>query len=277
MLDRRISLSIRLGRHACGAPLLVVLLAILLAATTFGDRAHAQPWTARYAVTMLGVPIGEGALTINLGRDAYSVSASGGAAGVLAVFMDGKGSAETRGRIRDGRLAPASFAYGAVELGERHDLKMTLDNGVASAIEIDGPPPGPDRVPVKDEDRRGIVDPLSALIIRNETADGGLTPATCNRTLAIFDGRRRYDLVLSFKRADFGAEAALVCNIVVRLISGHRAKSPITQYIADRQDMELAFAPIPGTRLLAPLRLSVPTLIGTLAVQATPFAAAPSR
>ena len=228
---------------------------------------------------MLGVPIGEGALTVNLGRDAYSVSASGGAAGVLAVFMDGKGSAETRGRIRDGRLAPASFAYGAVELGERHDLKMTLDNGVASAIEIDGPPPGPDRVPVKDADRRGIADPLSALIIRNEAPDGGLAPATCNRTLAIFDGRRRYDLVLSFKRVDpAGTDgAALVCNIVVRLISGHRARSPITQYIADRQDMELAFAPIPGTRLLAPLRLSVPTLLGTLAVQATQSAAEPAR
>jgi hypothetical protein len=43
--------------------------------------------------------------------------------------------------------------------------------------------------------------------------------------------------------------------------------------------MEIGFAPISGTRLLAPFRLSVPTLLGTMAVQATQFdqpAAAPA-
>jgi uncharacterized protein DUF3108 len=271
----------RRGQHAGGT----LFLALLLALAMLADRAHAQSLSARYSVTMLGIPIGEGDLTVKLGRDAYSISANGGAAGVLAVFMDGKGNAETTGKVRDGRLVPASFVYGAIELGERHDLKMTLNNGVASTIEIDGPPPGPERVPVKDEDRHGIADPLSALIIHNEAAhneavNGSLAPASCNRTLPIFDGRRRYDLVLSFKRVDPAAEteaATLVCNIVLRPISGHRAKSPITSYIADQQDMELAFAPIAGTRLLAPVRLSVPTLIGTMAVQATQLAAGRGR
>ena len=97
--------------------------------------------------------------------------------------------------------------------------------------------------------------------------------ATCNRTLAIFDGRRRYDLALSFKRTEKmrGNEPVAVCNVALRPIAGHRADSMIMKYVAGRRDIELAFAPITGTRFLAPLRLLVPTLVGTMAIQATSF------
>jgi hypothetical protein len=87
--------------------------------------------------------------------------------------------------------------------------------------------------------------------------------------------------VLTYARLDQFSEvlegAGLVCNIVLRPISGHRADSAIMKYVAGRRDMEITFAPIPGTRFLAPFRLSVPTLLGTLAVQATQFTATRSR
>jgi hypothetical protein len=49
------------------------------------------------------------------------------------------------------------------------------------------------------------------------------------------------------------------------------ASSMITKYVADRRDIEISFAQIAGTNVLAPFRLMVPTLIGTKAVQATSF------
>jgi hypothetical protein len=67
----------------------------------------------------------------------------------------------------------------------------------------------------------------------------------------------------------------LVCNVILRPIAGHRASSMIMKYVAGRRDMEIAFAPIAATRLLAPFRLSMPTLIGTMAVQATAFETSP--
>jgi hypothetical protein len=253
----------------------------LLAIGSLNDRAHAQGLAARYSVSMTGIPIGESTWTVDLGSDAYSISASGGAAGVMAILMNGTGTAEASGKIRDGRLLPASFTSKAVELGEHFELKMVMDRGTATAIEIEGPPPGPDRIPIKDGDREGIIDPLSALLLRNDAADGALAPETCNRTLPIFDGRRRYDLVLAYERVDQFTEvlegAGLVCNIILRPISGHRADSAIMKYVAGRRDMAITFAPIPGTRFLAPFRLSVPTLLGTLAVKATQFASTRSR
>jgi hypothetical protein len=258
-----------------GPPLALVLLGAI-AANLAPLVAHAQRLEARYAVSMTGIPVGKSAWSVDIGSDAYTISASGGAAGILSILMAGEGIVEASGKIRSDRLVPVSFTTSSVEDGEKVELKMTLDDGVATAIVFNGPPPGPDRVPLTDVHRRGVVDPLTALLLDNSGAGSAPAPATCDRPLNVFDGRRRYDLLLSFNRIDQLTEpvyagALLVCNVVLRPIAGHRANSPIMKYVASRRDMEIAFAPIKGTRLLAPFRLSVPTLLGTMGVQATQF------
>jgi hypothetical protein len=256
----------------------MLALAILLAAATGAvhDQAHAQKLAARYSVSMTGVPVGKTAWTVNIGPDAYSISANGGAAGILSILMTGEGVVETSGKVQNDRLVPTSFRSNVVEEGDKVDLTMTLIDGVATTVEVNGPPPGPDRVPVTDGHRRGVVDPLTALLIPNAGTAEAPAPEGCNRTLAVFDGRRRYDLLLSFNRIDHLADkdyegAVLTCNLILRPIAGHRVNSTITRYIAGRRDMEIGFAPIKGTRLLAPFRLSLPTLLGTMAIQATQF------
>jgi hypothetical protein len=49
----------------------------------------------------------------------------------------------------------------------------------------------------------------------------------------------------------------------------------VLKYIAGRRDIEIAFAPMAGARYLAPLRLTVPTLLGTIAIEAMQFETAP--
>jgi hypothetical protein len=103
-----------------------------------------------------------------------------------------------------------------------------------------------------------VFDPLTALLI---PADGGDGPseAACRRTLSVFDGRRRFDLKLAFKRmdkvkADKGyAGPAVVCAVAFQPVAGHRSSS------------------IAGTRLLAPFRMSIANMLGDLVVQANRF------
>jgi hypothetical protein len=256
--------------------IIVSVISLMIAMSGGSDDAHAQELAAQYAISMTGIPVGTSAWSVTLNGDAYHTSASGSATGILAILMTARGTVETSGKIREGRLAPSSYRSDVVELGEKFELTMKLNKGVATDLEIDGPRPGPNRVPIADGDRRGIIDPLSGLLIPNLGVGGRLAPDTCNRTLPIFDGRRRFDLVLSFRRVDDLADrayegAVLVCNLLVRPIAGHRANSPITKYVVARQDMELTFASMRGTRFLAPFRLSVPTLVGTMVVQATQF------
>jgi len=257
---------------------------ILLAASADGlttSGAQAQKLEARYAISMTGIRVGQSAWTVRIEADRYSASATGGSVDLMNVLVRGEGSARVSGSIKDGRLVPAEFSSKLVEEGEKSDLKMTFEEGVVTAVEADGPPPGPDRVPLKQAHVIGVTDPLTALLIAEED-NGGTAPnkESCNRTLSIFDGRRRYDLLLSFKRIEDIrdkplAGRVLVCNVILHPIAGHRASSMITKYVADRRDIESYFAQIAGTNVLAPSRLMVPTLIGTMAVQATSFETSP--
>jgi hypothetical protein len=260
------------------AVVLAAALAILAAAAA---PARAQKLDARYAISMTGIRVGQSAWTVTMNAEHYSVAASGGSVDIINVLLRGEGSARAAGDIKDARLVPTSFSSSLVEDGEKIDLTMTMENGIVTAVKDNGPPPGPDRVPLTQAHAQGVIDPLSALLIPNEGSDTALAQESCKRTLAIFDGRRRYDLVLSFTRMEAlrGKEytgPALVCNVILRPIAGHRADSMIMKYVAGRRDMEIYFAPITGTRFLAPLRLLVPTLIGTMTITATSFEIAPA-
>ena len=85
-----------------------------------------------------------------------------------------------------------------------------------------------DRVPVTEANRQGIVDPLTALLFSAAAAGEGLSQEACRRTLPIFDGHQRYDL-LAFKRMDkMTAEKGyagpvVVCSVGYEPIAGHRA------------------------------------------------------
>jgi len=106
-----------------------------------------------------------------------------------------------------------------------------------------------------------------------------VTSDACKRTLPIFDGRRRFDLALSFKRIDrvkadrgYGGPV-VVCAVTFRAIAGHRRDSALLDFLTGGREIELAFAPIAGARLLAPFRLSIVSLLGNLVIEATEFTA----
>jgi hypothetical protein len=260
--------------RACRVLIKVALVALLSLAVA--ELASAQKLDARYAITMTGLRVGQSTWKAAIGEERYSADATGGSVDLLSIFAKGEGVAQVTGTMKNGALLPASFSSSMLEDGEHTELKITFEEGNVTDLVDKGPVPA-DRVPLREEHMRGVSDPLSALLLANSNS---LARQTCERTLAIFDGWRRYDLVLSFKRMEELARKpyegrVLVCNVVLRPIAGHRANSMVMKYIAGRRDIEIAFAPIASAGFLAPLRLSVPTLLGTISVDATQFDTAP--
>jgi hypothetical protein len=104
-----------------------------------------------------------------------------------------------------------------------------------------------------------------------------LSPDACQRTLPIFDGLQRYDLRLAYKRIDNVAAGkgyagpALVCSLSYQAISGHSPSTPLVKYLTEGREMEIAFAPIAGTRVLAPFRVSVMSMLANLVIKADRF------
>jgi hypothetical protein len=141
------------------------------------------------------------------------------------------------------------------------------------------------RRPVTDADRRGIIDPLSAFLLprppepTNDAAGADLSPDACQRTLPIFDGLQRYDVNLACKRmdkmtADKGyAGRVVVCSIGYQPIAGHCAATALIKYLSEGREMEIAFAPVAGARMLAAFQVSVMSMLANLVIKADRFEA----
>ena len=240
--------------------------------------AHAQGnLQASYTISMASVAIGHVTWSVDIGERLYTSTASGKSGGILAFLVNGDGSVMTQGTVADGYLHPTDFVSHILDEDGDTELRITFDNGFAREQILHGKPPAEDTVPVTDAERRGVADPLSAVLVAKASANAWLAPATCNRVLKIFDGRRRYDLDLSYKRsdqvtiADGFTGATLVCAAKLRPIAGYRSGSLLLKYVASRHDMELWFAPVEGTDVLAPIRVLIPTILGTLKIEASRF------
>ena len=235
--------------------------------------------TASYTITMTGVAVGQLEWTAEIGGASYNTSASGKASGVLSVLVNGEGAVKTTGTVAEGRLMPGTFVSEITDDEGISELQVTYANGAARERVVSGPPPAPDRLPISDDDRRGVSDPLSAFLVPTAARDDFLNTANCRHVLQIFDGRRRYNLILSQGRVDKYKSTqgysgpVLVCGVVLQPVAGYKPDSMLVKYVAGRRDMELWFAPVAGTSLVAPIRVSMPTLVGTLKIEATQFEA----
>src|ERR1043165_7782185 len=122
--------------------------------------------------------------------------------------------------------------------------------------------PSPERVPLTEAHRKGVVDPMSAGLMPVAGKGELLTPDSCKRKLAIFDGRTRVDIDLVYKRmdqvkADKGYQGpVVVCQVLYRPIAGHRPERAAIKYLVEQRDMEMWLAPVGGTPGLGALRLS---------------------
>jgi len=238
---------------------------------------------ARYRMSLGGLELGRAAYLVEVGDTSYTASGSGRLTGVVQAVSSGKGTVGARGTIERGALAPRSFAMDAQTDKKTEGVRLVM-NAAATVTEVKVEPPVPtadDRVPITDKDKKGVFDPITATLIMVPGTDNPVSAKACERVLAIFDGRARYDLELSFERiepvkADKGyAGPAVVCRIAYKPISGHKPSRSGVKYMMNNKEMFIWLAPVAGTRVLAPFKASVATAIGVAEMQATSFITEP--
>lgn len=262
-------------RFLLRAPLPVALAAI-------GCPAKAETVNTRYAITLIGLPFGSAAVTGTLEPSGYSITLSAKLTGLASLVSGAKGAATATGTIPDNHVRPATYATTSANSDMTRTTRMSMSNGNVDQAEIVPPwGPYPDRVPVTPADERGIVDPMSALIMTVPGTGDPIGPAACNRTIPIFDGATRFDVDLTFvgtrKVKTKGYEGPVaVCAARYKPIAGHRANRAGTKFMADNKQIEAWLAPVGQTRIVAPYRISLMTLIGTVVVEATSFEVTPS-
>jgi hypothetical protein len=233
---------------------------------------------ARYEATLAGIPVGKGAWTIDISDDQFSASAAGGTSGLLKAFAGGSGTGASQGRVVNGALVATNYSASTTTSKKTEAIRIVMSNGSVKEYAIEPEPPvDPDRLPVTDAQRRGVYDPMTGSMLRVPGSGDPLSPDACRTGAAIFDGRMRYDLKLDFKRmetvkAEKGYRGpVVVCAIYFSPIAGYIPDRPVIKYLAAQRNIEIAFAPIAGTRILVPFRMVIPTPLGTAMLEATQF------
>jgi hypothetical protein len=233
---------------------------------------------AHYEATLAGIPVGKGSWAIEILDDQFSAAAQGGTSGILKAFAGGSGTGAAQGRVVNGALVSTNYQATTTSSKKSEAIHMVLANGTIKEFGIDPEPPvDPDRVVVTDAHRKNVYDPMTGSMLRVPGTADPLSPEACHTGAAIFDGRLRYDLKLDFKRmetvkAEKGyAGPVVVCAVYFTPVAGYIPDRPVIKYLSAQRNMEIAFAPVLGTRILVPFRMVIPTPLGVAMLEATQF------
>jgi hypothetical protein len=236
---------------------------------------------AEYDATIAGLPIGHGGWVVEIFDNSFTAAASGTTEGLMKLFTGARGVGASRGTMAAGQLVPTNYA--ATIIDDRHvdDVHISLSGGNVTEYAAEPPLlPLPERIPVTDADRRGVVDPMTSALTRVGGTGDPVTPEACQRKVPVFDGRVRYDLASEYKRmepikAEKGYEGpAVVCALYFTPISGYVPDRAAIKYLVELRDAEVWLAPIAGTRVLVPFYFSMPTPLGLAVLKAREFVTA---
>ena len=258
-------------KRSCGIRVaLATSLAIAVQACIMRPGQAAEAWPAavqaRYKLKYEGIGVGHIDFTSRTTGQTYTMSSSGEVSLMFGAIR-WVGSSNVSGAIEGASVAPKSYAFDWQKNKKGGAIKMGFAGKKAVDLAVEPPAKtGPEIVPLTEQHKSGVLDPLSAImaLTRADAAD------PCDRRVAVFDGKQRFDIVFSFKRktlipaANSGGASSvgLVCRAVYAPIAGYKADSPAKAYAANR-DAEVVLRRVPSTNLLIPHSVTIPTSWGT--------------
>ena len=242
-----------------------------------GAPAQADSLQADYRITLLGLPIGNANLSVDLTRTHYAIKARAALSGLASMVSNSKGATNGSGAIVNGRISPSDYATTASNSSMTRTIRMTMAGNAQTGVDISPPfDDKPDRVPLTGKDLHDIVDPAGAFILPGVGDQPLVGASACDRTISILDGYTRFDVTLAYvgmrdvKVKGYSGPVA-ICSARYIPIAGHRPNRPGTKFMAENKGLEVWLAPVESAHVLLPLRVSVLTMIGTLVIEASNF------
>lgn len=256
--------------------------AIVLAAGLAGASGPALAdgsLNAKYALSVAGVEVGRASVVVQATDASFEIAGTGRVSGVLRALSSGKGHVAARGTMEGGKPTPQVFAVITEADGKTESIRMGFGGTTVKELDVEPPPkPLPDRIELTDAHKTNVIDPLSGAFVMVPGTGDMLSAAACTKAIPIFDGRQRYDVTLSYlrtedvKAGDKGyAGPAVVCRVGYEPVAGHRPNRSTVKYMQSNKEMYVWLVPIAGTRLMAPFKVSIATMIGTAILEATSF------
>lgn len=230
---------------------------------------YAGDWPANiravYDINFNGFNVGTFEFQAQSEEESYTLAGSAQLTLLLGAF-NWIGETRTFGLIANRLPQPAAFAFDFKANSKTGYTKMDFTEGAVTDIKHFPPPvPKPDTVPLRQQHLKGVLDPLSAIMVVARAAG----PTPCDRRLPIFDGKERFDLVLSYKGQTKVSEqqpsgqpvTAHVCRVKYQPIAGHKVDTE-SSFMATTDGIEVALRPVPSANIMIPYQITIPTVVG---------------
>jgi hypothetical protein len=221
--------------------------------------------SATYEVALVSFNLGEFTIDARFEGSAYELKGEGRFSLFLGRTYKSSGSAESAGRFASGGLEPSSFKLSIKNGDKREARRVSFARGAVSQVTFNPQKKiGRNRVPVTQEQLADVLDPLTAAFLHTSSGN------PCDDTMKVFDGRLRFDLVLTPKRADqLPREApaglsgpAAVCTVTFVPIGGYKPDNAAVKYLSQTDQIEAWLVRLPHTTLYVPYWIGVPTPLG---------------
>jgi hypothetical protein len=233
------------------------------AAKTGPENTIQLVWT----VFLGGINLGTVGLKSSFEGPNYAAVSRLKTAGVVNSFYEAVIDASSVGTFEGNALRPQK--YDSSYNGEKSNQKVSLAYMGGDIQLLSDPPYNVDRFPVTEEQKQNTVDPLSGIIY--SVAAVSVTPdKPCGDTVRVFDGRRRYDVELSYvgkdeiSTSDGYSGPAIKCEMRYKQIAGFKpnltrsALPTITVWFATFETKE----PGPVKSFLVAVKLMAETAFG---------------
>jgi hypothetical protein len=228
--------------------------------------------TAVYRVDLGSFNLGDFRLTTTFRGDDYQMRGEGRFSILEGLIYEWRGVTASSGRVTRTGPEPDMYAFNYSDSGKQFErLRMTFDGRAVTGVSIiPRKRPVPRTIPVTKEQLEGVVDPMSGAFLsaQSENPNGDLN--VCNQTLAVFDGRQRFDLVITPKRAvtvkrttpvGYGGPA-VICRVKFIPIAGYQPDNPGIRLMSQSNEIEVWLIPVRGTNMYVPYRIVLPTPVG---------------
>lgn len=235
--------------------------------------AATENWPARvqalYDIDFNGLNVGTFEFSSSHEGTTYTLNGAGRLSLLLGAIK-WSGDTRTVGQLAGDSTHPKSFTFGYSGTAKSGSTRMAFGgNQVTQVLHEPPSPPKDGIVPVMPQHLSGVLDPLTAIMAVARGTDGN----PCQRRIPIYDGKARFDLVLSPRgmvrlseqRPSGQPGEGYVCRVKYVPIAGHKADQE-TKYIQQSEGIEIVLRPIPSANVFVPYKITVPTMAGSATI-----------
>jgi hypothetical protein len=251
-----------------------VTLLVWLAA---GAGRAAEQMELTHTVYLGGIYMGKIETLVDQTDDAYRVESRAATSEAMKWVLRWIAVGETEGRISTDGLRPEMHVHSSAWQGKKRSARLDYDRHGNVTFETAGRKSNnPAKyIPIDPGSLQGSVDPLSMILWAARKLD---RDRECSGTYPVFDGRRRFDVILSQSssrtfppsRYSVFKGTAIGCRIEIKGKGGFKRDGG-DSLASDSDVVIYAAAPVPGGHMV-PVRMELPTELGVMTLHLERYA-----